>query len=89
MVLEAQHIALAAALGLTEIDVRRRLKVAIFLTCDEVAEPGSPRGGAAIYDANRYLLSALLERLSVVVTDLSILADDPGELARAFAKAAA
>ncbi|HEY5216116.1 MAG TPA: molybdopterin molybdotransferase MoeA, partial [Pseudolabrys sp.] len=54
--LEAQHIALSAALGLTQIDVRRRLKVAIFSTGDEVVEPGSARGGAAIYDANRYLL---------------------------------
>ena len=87
--LEAQHIALSAALGLTQIDVRRRLKVAIFSTGDEVVEPGSARGGAAIYDANRYLLSALLARLGAVVTDLGILADDPDELARALAKAAA
>jgi len=88
-VLEAQHIALAAAVGLTELEVRRRLKVAIFSTGDEVVEPGSQRGGAAIYDANRYLLSALLERLGAVVTDLGILADDPAELAPALAKAAA
>jgi molybdopterin molybdotransferase len=88
-VLEAQHVALAAALGLTEIEVRRRLKVAIFSTGDEVVEPGSPRGGAAIYDANRYLLSALLERLGAVVTDLGILADNADELARALGKAAA
>jgi molybdopterin molybdotransferase len=88
-VLEPQHVALAAALGLTDIEVRRRLKVAIFSTGDEVVEPGSPRGGAAIYDANRYLLSELLERLGAVVTDLGILADDPAELARALAKAAA
>ena len=45
-VLEPQHIALAAALGLTEIEVRRRLKVAIFSTGDEVVEPGSPRAAA-------------------------------------------
>jgi molybdopterin molybdotransferase len=88
-VLEAQHIALAAALGLTELEVRRRLKVAIFSTGDEVVEPGAARGGAAIYDANRYLLSALLERLGVLVTDLGILADDPAELTRELAKAAA
>ena len=62
-VLEPQHIALAAALGITEIEVRRRLKVAIFSTGDEVVEPGTARCGAAIYDANRYLLSQLLERL--------------------------
>ncbi len=88
-VLEAQHVALSAALGLTEVEVRRRLKVAIFSTGDEVVEPGTARGGAAIYDANRFLLSALLERLGAIVTDLGILADDPGELARALAKAAA
>jgi molybdopterin molybdotransferase len=88
-VLEAQHIALAAALGLTQVEVRRQLKIAIFSTGDEVVEPGAARGGAAIYDANRYLLSALLERLGVVVTDLGILADDAAELARALAKAAA
>jgi molybdopterin molybdotransferase len=87
-VLEAQHIALLAALGLTEIAVRRRLKVAIFSTGDEVVEPGAKRGGAAIFDANRYLLSALLERLGAVVTDLGILPDDPDELSRALAKAA-
>ncbi|MBI1202414.1 MAG: molybdopterin molybdenumtransferase MoeA [Rhodopseudomonas sp.] len=88
-VLEAQHIALLAALGITDIAVRRRLKVAIFSTGDEVVEPGAARGGAAIFDANRYLLTALLERLGAVVTDLGILADDPSELARALAKAAA
>ena len=81
-VLEAQHVALAAALGLTEIEVRRRLKVAIFSTGDEVVEPGTPRGGAAIYDANRYLLAGLLERLGASVTDLGILADDAAELAQ-------
>jgi molybdopterin molybdotransferase len=88
-VLEAQHVALAAALGLTELMVRRRLKVAIFSTGDEVVEPGTPRGGAAIYDANRYLLAALLERLDAQVTDLGILADDPADLARALGEAAA
>jgi molybdopterin molybdotransferase len=88
-VLEAQHVALAAALGLTELEVRRRLKVAIFSTGDEVVEPGAPRGAAAIYDANRYLLAALLERLDAQVTDLGILADDPAKLARALGEAAA
>ena len=88
-VLEPQHIALAAALGITEIEVRRRLQVAIFSTGDEVVEPGSPRGGAAIYDANRYLLSELLERLGAVVTDLGILPDDTQTLARALQAAAA
>jgi len=86
-VLEAQHVALAAALGITEIEVRRRLKVAIFSTGDEVVEPGAHRGSAAIYDANRYLLAELLERLGVVVTDLGILGDDPAKLSNALREA--
>ena len=88
-VLEAQHVALAAALGITEFEVRRRLQVAIFSTGDEVVEPGSPRGHAAIFDANRYLLSELLERLGAVVTDLGILPDEPDALTRALEHAAA
>lgn len=87
-VLEAQHIALAAALGLTELAVRRRLKVAIFSTGNEVVEPGSARGGAAIYDSNRFLAIELLERLGAVVTDLGILADEPATLSRAIERAA-
>jgi molybdopterin molybdotransferase len=88
-VLEAQHIALAAALGLIEIVVGRRLTVAIFSTGDEVVEPGSVRVGAAIYDSNRFLLTELLERLGAIVTDLGILADDPEKLSRKLAEAAA
>ena len=87
-VLEPQHIALAAALGITAIEVRRRLKVAIFSTGDEVVEPGAARGGAAIYDANRYLLAELLERFGAQLTDLGILPDEPARLARALQGAA-
>jgi molybdopterin molybdotransferase len=86
-VLDAQHVALAAALGITELEVRRRLSVAIFSTGDEVVEPSASRGRAAIYDSNRYLLAALLERLGVQVTDLGILRDEPGQLARALVDA--
>jgi molybdopterin molybdotransferase len=87
-VLGASHIALAASLGLTSIAVRRRLRVAIFSTGDEVREPGEPRGAAAIYDANRYLLTALLERVGGVVTDLGILEDNADVLARSIGAAA-
>ena len=86
-VLEAQHVALAAALGLTEIAVRRRLNVAIFSTGDEVVEPGRTRSASAIYDFNRFLLTELLERLGVVVTDLGILPDNPDAIERALEKA--
>jgi len=87
-VLEAQHVALAAALGITELEVRRRLTVAIFSTGDEVVEPGTARAGTAIYDANRYLLRELLDRLGAAVTDVGILPDEPQALARALTEAA-
>jgi len=86
-VLRPQHVALAAALGLDEIVVRRRLNVAIFSTGNEVVDPGTSRGGAAIYDSNRTLLTELLERLGAVVTDFGILADDAGVIANALSGA--
>ena len=87
--LAARHVALAAALGLTELDVRRRLRVAIFSTGDEVVEPGGPLGKAAIFDANRFLLAELLKQFGATVTDLGILRDDPEALSRAIHEAAA
>jgi molybdopterin molybdotransferase len=87
-VLDAAQIALAAALGLTEVTVRRRLKVAIFSTGNEVVEPGSARPVAAIFDANRYLLAELLGHMGAAVTDLGILPDDPERLACALGEAA-
>jgi molybdopterin molybdotransferase len=86
--LSAQDIALAAALGLTAIDVVRRVRVALFSTGDEIAEPGSPLAGAALYDSNRYLLAAAVARFGAEVTDLGILRDEPKALARAIAAAA-
>ena len=86
--LDAQHVALAAALGLTTLEVRRRVRVALFSTGDEIVEPGSPLPRAALYDSNRYLLAGLIARLGAEVTDLGILADDPQNLAAAIGAAA-
>ena len=86
--LSAQDVALAAALGLTTIEVRRRVRVALFSTGNEIAEPGSPLSGAALYDSNRYLLAAAVSRFGAEVTDLGILRDEPKALARAIAAAA-
>jgi molybdopterin molybdotransferase len=86
--LAVQHVALAAALGFTELSVQRRVKVALFSTGDEIVEPGSKLPGAALYDSNRYLLAGLITRLGAEVTDLGILGDDSDELARAIGKAA-
>ncbi len=86
--LAVQHIALAAALGLTEVEVRRRARVALFSTGDEIVEPGTKLPRAALYDANRYLLAGMAARLGAEVTDLGILRDEPKALARAIAAAA-
>ena len=86
--LAAQDVALAAALGLTELPVRRRVRVAIFSTGDEIMDPGSTLRPAALYDANRFLLAGMLERLNVDITDLGILPDDPERLRSALAAAA-
>ena len=86
--LAVQHVALAAALGLTEVEVRRRVRIALFSTGDEIVEPGTPLPRAALYDANRYLLAAMAARLGAEVTDLGILRDEPNTLTRAIAAAA-
>jgi len=86
--LQPQHLALAAAIGLTSLDVRRRVRVALFSTGDEIVEPGTARPASALYDANRRLLAAMLARLGAAVTDLGILPDEPGAVARAIAAAA-
>ncbi|HSR78866.1 MAG TPA: gephyrin-like molybdotransferase Glp [Xanthobacteraceae bacterium] len=87
--LGAQHLALAAAVGLTQLTLRRRVRVAMFSTGDEIVEPGSQRPQPALFDSNRYLLDGLLMRLGAEVTDLGILADAPVALAPALTLAAA
>ncbi len=87
--LAVHHIAMAAAVGLTELVVRRPVRVAIFSTGDEIVEPGKPLPEAAVYDANRALLVAMAEALGADVTDLGILKDEENVLAGALAGAAA
>jgi len=86
--LSAQDVALAAGVGLTALTVRRRVRIALFSTGDEIVEPGGPLPPATLYDANRYLLAGLLDRLGAAVTDLGILKDEPDQLADAIAAAA-
>jgi molybdopterin molybdotransferase len=82
------ELGLLAALGFAEVPVRRRLAVALLSTGDEVREPGQPLAPRQIYDANRFILSGLLERLGVEVRDLGIVPDDPATLAAALRQAA-
>jgi molybdopterin molybdotransferase len=73
--LRPQDIALAAAFGLTHLEVTRPIRVAVFSTGDELASPGAARATAQLYDSNRYMLVAMLRRLACEVTDLGILRD--------------
>jgi len=86
--LRAQEIGLAASVGRAELQVRERLKVAVFSTGDEVREPGGNAPAGCIYDANRYTVMALLRGLGCELTDLGILPDDPDTIRGALAAAA-
>jgi molybdopterin molybdotransferase len=86
--LRPQHVALAAALGLTHLDARRRIRVAVFSTGNEVVAPGAPREAAQLYDSNRYMLASLLRRLGCDVSDLGILRDDRAALSAGLRDAA-
>jgi molybdopterin molybdotransferase len=86
--LRPQDLALAAALGLEWLTVRRRLRVAIFSTGNEVTEAGQPLAPGRLYDSNRVLLAALVRRAGGVVSDLGILPDDRQVVAAALAGAA-
>ncbi len=87
--LRPQEVALAAAVGVTELEVYRPLRVAVFSTGDEVRDPGQdlPEGG--IYDSNRYAIMALAEGLGGAVTDLGILPDRLDAVRDALGAAAA
>ncbi|MBV8166909.1 MAG: molybdopterin molybdotransferase MoeA, partial [Alphaproteobacteria bacterium] len=86
--LRPQDVGLAASLGLTQLRVRRRLRVALFSTGDELAEPGTPLRPGAVYDSNRYTLAALLRVTGVETSDLGILRDDRDTIRGALARAA-
>ncbi|WP_188915330.1 molybdopterin molybdotransferase MoeA [Salinarimonas ramus] len=79
---DARLIALLAAQGIAMVATRRRPRVAVLSTGDEVAEPGAPLGPAAIYDANRPMLLALLEVSGCETVDAGIVRDDPREQAQ-------
>jgi molybdopterin molybdotransferase len=89
IVLRPQDVALAASVGLAELSVAKRLKVAVFFTGDELAMPGEPLKPGAIYNSNRYTLTAMLKRMGCEVHDLGIVPDSLAATREALRKAAA
>jgi molybdopterin molybdotransferase len=81
-------LGLVASLGLPDVRVHRRLRVAYFSTGDEVLSLGeAPREGA-VYDSNRFTVFGLLTRLGCEVIDMGVVRDDPARLEAAFTQAA-
>ncbi|WP_372661993.1 molybdopterin molybdotransferase MoeA, partial [Hydrogenophaga sp.] len=82
-------LGLLASLGLPQVRVFRRLKVAYFSTGDEILSLGeAPREGA-VFDSNRYTVFGLLTRMGVEVIDMGVVRDEPALLEAAFRQAAA
>ena len=73
--LRPQELGLAASVGLAELPVVRRLRVAVFFTGDELAMPGEELKPGAIYNSNRFTLRGLLENLGCDITDYGIVPD--------------
>jgi molybdopterin molybdotransferase len=83
------ELGLIASLGIAEVTIHRRLRVAFFSTGDEVASIGKPLAPGQIYDSNRYTLFGALTRLGCELIDMGVIPDQPERLEAAFAEAAA
>ena len=86
--LNPADIGLLASLGVADVDVFQKPKVAYFATGDEVKSLGEELGHGDVYDSNRYTLNAMLSRINLDVIDMGVIADDPMLTANAFKKAA-
>ncbi|SFM88936.1 molybdopterin molybdotransferase [Izhakiella capsodis] len=85
--LGAAELPLLASLGISDVEVLRPLKVALFSTGDELCLPGQPLAEGQIYDTNRLTVSLMLNKLGCAVIDLGIIRDDPDALRNAFLRA--
>ncbi|MGD2118031.1 MAG: molybdopterin molybdotransferase MoeA [Chromatiales bacterium] len=86
--LQPQHLGLAASVGVAELTVYRRLRVALFSSGDELVMPGESLQAGQIYNSNQFTLSGLLEALDCDVINLGIVEDTFDATCDALAKAA-
>ena len=87
--LRSQEMGLAASVGLAQLTVFRKLRVAVFFTGDELVMPGEALPAGAIYNSNRFVVRALLENLGCELTDLGIVPDTLAATREALRSAAA
>lgn len=85
--LRPADLGLIASLGMAEVSVQRKLRVAFFSTGDELRAPGQPLDEGSIYDSNRYTVFGMLTRLGCEVIDMGIVRDDPQALDAALRSA--
>ncbi len=85
--LTAAEIPVIASLGIGEVCVKRKVKVAVFSTGDELQQPGQPLGPGQIYDTNRLTVHIMLEQSGYEVVNLGAVKDDPELLRETFKKA--
>lgn len=86
--LRPSDLGLAASLGIASLPVKRKLKVAILSSGDELCALDQSLNAGSIYDSNRYSLTGLLNRLNLEIIDCGIVRDDPNSLKQAFIEAA-
>jgi molybdopterin molybdotransferase len=87
--LRPADIGLISSLGVGEVTVYRKLRVAFFSTGDELVSIGAQPKEGQIFDSNRYTLHGMLTRLNCEVLDMGVVRDDPALLEKAFKDAAA
>ena len=83
------ELGLIASLGIPEIKVTRKLRVAFFSTGDELKSLGETLREGEVYDSNRYTLFGMLQRLGCDIIDMGVVPDQPEQLEQAFRTAAA
>ena len=82
--LSTAQLPLIASLGIANINVYRKLKVAVFSTGDELQTIGQPLKAGQIYDTNRFAVRLMLEKLDCDVLDLGVIPDSPEKLRETF-----
>ncbi|WP_426104756.1 gephyrin-like molybdotransferase Glp [Massilia sp. TSP1-1-2] len=88
-IIRPADLGLLASLGIGQVRVRRRLRVAFFSTGDELRSLGEPLDAGCVYDSNRYTLFGMLTRLGCEIIDMGIVRDEPQALEAALRDACA